>query len=310
MTAFGELAGEDAYELLGVPPDASKSEIQKAWRKRASAEHPDRVTDPDAKARAEERLRLVNAARDILASRRAAYDAFRDASRRADAAQGTAGDARQNDPWQNDRWQNDPWQTASQGRPADDPWATAATGRPRPAPPPPPPGYHPGGRVPPAPGPVFQAPRRRSGCGAKLGIGCAVFFAASYALFMAVILVGVLRSPRPAADVAVPSDLAGTWTGTVKEREGKKKSWDVRLTLKKGKNVGEVRYLKGKCTGKAVPISLQEKTLRVRADFPDDADRCDHGDLNLTRRKDGKVSLVYYAPTRTKKTATGVLRRS
>ncbi|MEV5827743.1 J domain-containing protein [Spirillospora sp. NPDC052242] len=117
-TLFGELAGNDAYELLGVPPDASADEIQRAWRKQASAHHPDRVTDPAAKSAAEDRIRLINAARDVLTARRAAYDAAR---------RGPAED----EPDVQDLWEDaeeviaDPWDAAEPGTTAsavpDDP---------------------------------------------------------------------------------------------------------------------------------------------------------------------------------------------
>ena len=33
--------GPDLYQLLGVPPEASREDIAQAWRRRARAEHPD-----------------------------------------------------------------------------------------------------------------------------------------------------------------------------------------------------------------------------------------------------------------------------
>ncbi|QKW40752.1 DnaJ domain-containing protein [Actinomadura sp. NAK00032] len=106
--------GNDAYEVLGVPPDASPDQVQRAWRRLAGAHHPDRVADPPAKAAAEERLRLVNAARDVLLNRRASYDAARRPPEPSDEEiTEDPGDA-----------PPDPWSTAAAGMPRPDPWAS------------------------------------------------------------------------------------------------------------------------------------------------------------------------------------------
>jgi curved DNA-binding protein CbpA len=65
--------GPDLYQLLGVPPGASRDHIAQAWRRRARAEHPDsRPGDAAAPAR----FRALAAAWHVLGdpARRAAYD--------------------------------------------------------------------------------------------------------------------------------------------------------------------------------------------------------------------------------------------
>jgi DnaJ-domain-containing protein 1 len=70
----------DHYSLLGVRPDASKEEIERAFRRYAADVHPDRFFDDPARhAQAEEKLKQLNAVMQILRDpdRRAAYDASR-----------------------------------------------------------------------------------------------------------------------------------------------------------------------------------------------------------------------------------------
>ncbi|OLT25947.1 hypothetical protein BJF79_12540 [Actinomadura sp. CNU-125] len=241
-TLFGELAGNDAYELLDVPPDASADEIQRAWREQASAHHPDRVTDPAAKAAAEDRLRLINAARDVLTTRRTAYDAARTEPGTPDAEEII---------------DDDPWATAA----PDDPWEGASPGRR----PPPPPRYR---------GPQYRA---RNGPGTRFAIGCGIFFAICWVLFLGTVVVIAFQPDGPKPEASVPDDLTGTWAGTVKQVAGDRSSWDVEMTLEEGLNLGEVRYLEGKCTGTAVPVADNGKTLTVETDFPDDKSECDVG---------------------------------
>ncbi len=76
---------EDAYAILGVPPDADDDEVAAAYRSLARRHHPD-VAGEDATRR----MSRINAAFDLLrdAVRRDAYDMELDA---ADEAAGRAG---------------------------------------------------------------------------------------------------------------------------------------------------------------------------------------------------------------------------
>ncbi|MFB4308889.1 J domain-containing protein [Actinomadura sp. GTD37] len=294
--AFRELDGNDAYELLSIPPDAAPDRIQRAWRELAAAHHPDRITDPAAKARAEERLRLINAARDVLLKRRASYDA----ARRAPEPEREPDEETVEDPWDTAATRSsapDPWDAATAGPGAPDPWDTAVPGN---APAPPPPGRDvPGRRT------YTSGPRRRP----RADAGCMLISALCWALIIGVIVVQERRPDGPSAEASVRGDLAGTWKGTVRDRDGDRSSWAVELTLKEGKKAGEVRYLHGRCAGTAVPVSYAGKALVIETDFPDGQSGCDVGDITLTRRKDGKADIVYYASDRKTKRTTGVLRR-
>jgi len=62
----------DYYFVLGVPPDATETELHAAWRRQLKYWHPDRGNHPDAL----EHAKLINLAHDVLTDRtkRAAYD--------------------------------------------------------------------------------------------------------------------------------------------------------------------------------------------------------------------------------------------
>ncbi|HEY2599365.1 MAG TPA: DnaJ domain-containing protein [Candidatus Dormibacteraeota bacterium] len=62
----------DYYFVLGVPPDATESELHAAWRRQLKYWHPDRGNHPDAL----EHAKLINLAHDVLTdgTRRAQYD--------------------------------------------------------------------------------------------------------------------------------------------------------------------------------------------------------------------------------------------
>lgn len=65
---------ERAYEVLGVPEDASDSDIKQAYRRLMNRYHPDKLasrgTDPGALAAAHERTREIRNAYDALKARR------------------------------------------------------------------------------------------------------------------------------------------------------------------------------------------------------------------------------------------------
>ena len=67
-------ADDDFYQILGVPPDASQDDIQRAYRKLARAYHPDVNKDPSA----EDRFKEIAEAYDVLSDpqTRRRYDAF------------------------------------------------------------------------------------------------------------------------------------------------------------------------------------------------------------------------------------------
>jgi curved DNA-binding protein len=67
-------SGEDFYQLLGVPRNASQDEIQRAYRKLARTYHPDVNSDPAA----EDRFKDISEAYDVLSDpqTRRRYDAF------------------------------------------------------------------------------------------------------------------------------------------------------------------------------------------------------------------------------------------
>ena len=66
----GNMSIERACEVLEVSPAASIDNIDQAYRDMAAVWHPDRFEgSPRLRAKAEQRLKEINAARDLLASR-------------------------------------------------------------------------------------------------------------------------------------------------------------------------------------------------------------------------------------------------
>jgi curved DNA-binding protein CbpA len=284
---FAELAGHDAYDLLGLGPEASGKEIQRAYRTLAKTNHPDRFPEPRAKAEAEETIRLLNAARDVLTGRRAAYDDFRR--------------TRDEEVVEEEIVEDDPCATAEPGAPPADPWDSADDFEPpvppRPWPPPPPPPPPPNGPPPGVP-PFLPHPGRRRprSLGARLGMGCAFVWLGLVVLYVGLSdLSDYLRArsgPHPSA--AVPERFAGTWEGTFgghgKSHTG---GWKAELTLREGKHNGEVRYLGGRCAGTAVPVSADADELTVRTVFPEREAGCDVGRIQLTEGEHGRLKAKF-----------------
>jgi curved DNA-binding protein CbpA len=54
------------YQVLDVPPAATREEITRAYRKLMRITHPDNFQEPRARAKAEERAKLINAAYTVL----------------------------------------------------------------------------------------------------------------------------------------------------------------------------------------------------------------------------------------------------
>ena len=66
----------DYYKILGVPRNAKKQQIVKAYRKAAQKWHPDNFPDPEEKKRAEKKFIDIAAAKEVLTDeeKRAKFD--------------------------------------------------------------------------------------------------------------------------------------------------------------------------------------------------------------------------------------------
>lgn len=66
----------ELYEILGVTPDATESEIRRAYRKQAIKWHPDK--NPDNPAEAERSFKLVAEAYEVLSDpeKKEVYDEY------------------------------------------------------------------------------------------------------------------------------------------------------------------------------------------------------------------------------------------
>ena len=54
------------YQVLGVSPSASQEEIREAYMKLVKKYHPDRYQDSNLKKQAEDKMKQINAAYDML----------------------------------------------------------------------------------------------------------------------------------------------------------------------------------------------------------------------------------------------------
>src|SRR5689334_3216993 len=57
-----------AYEILGLIPGASLAQVKQAYRKLVKIWHPDRFSDQKQKQKAEEKIKIINAAYNKLRS--------------------------------------------------------------------------------------------------------------------------------------------------------------------------------------------------------------------------------------------------
>lgn len=82
----------DFYQILDIPPDSSAERIKEQYRFLANAWHPDKFANPAQKARAQEKIKDINEAYQVLsnAAKRRQYDAER--------AQGQAGSQERDSP--------------------------------------------------------------------------------------------------------------------------------------------------------------------------------------------------------------------
>ena len=58
--------GDDPYKILGIDKDATTQDVKKAYRKLALKHHPDRVSDPAAKEKAQNKFAKISNAYELL----------------------------------------------------------------------------------------------------------------------------------------------------------------------------------------------------------------------------------------------------
>ena len=87
---------KDYYAILEVLPDARQEKIKEQWRFLVHAWHPDKFPNPAQKLKAEEKLKEINAAYEILSNpaKRAEYDRTVNAKRTSTTANETVGEAK------------------------------------------------------------------------------------------------------------------------------------------------------------------------------------------------------------------------
>lgn len=256
-TEFAELRGHDAYSLLGVAPNASSEQIQRSYRRLMKGVHPDlNAGDEDVTSHAA----LLNAARKVLLTRRAAYDEFRRRPVTPPVAEPPLEPVREPETF--------PYAAPPpRRRPAPPQWSSARRAT-----------------------PPRRKPRRRIRVVplvlAVLAIGAAITFFVRNAA----------DEPEPTPSVAVPSKLAGTWKGTLKSPADK--GFEVELTLTAGKTNGKVHYATGDgCDGAAVPTTTWKQALVFDTAF--DQDGCDLGNLYVTSVSSTKVAVELHEQDKT-----------
>lgn len=254
---FADLQGHDAYSLLGVSPDASDEQIQRSYRRLMKGVHPDlNAGDDDVTGHAA----LLNAARRVLLTHRAAYDEFR--------LRPVAKPATELPPEPEPEPESYPYAVRQpiRRRPAPVQWSSARKSPPR------------------------RKARRQVRVLpillALLAIGAAITFFVQNAK----------NDPDPVPSVAVPAKLAGTWKGTLANPADK--GLQIELTLTAGKTNGEVHYSTGDgCTGAAVPTTTWKQALVLDTAFDDDG--CDLGNLYVTSTSSTKATVELHEQDKT-----------
>lgn len=285
---FPDLHGADAYELLGVHPDASTSTIQRAYHQRMKATHPD--THPTTTAT--EQARLLNIARDILTHHRTAYDAHRRATFLA-------------------------WETATPpaaSPPTDDPWTGTEPGPPpslrKPAPSEPsepvrevnP--HHVKMHTPRTPrhDRRFHQARRRTWPTATIAVLAGV---AAIAIWTALAI--RFNPPQRGPMAAVPNQWAGTWTGEMTYNHAADHI-KIHVHLYRGLRPGHITY---DATGSTalIPVHSTHRTLTTRAGVRRVDGTLTAGTIRVTHPRVNRVRLVFNERGSEDRLATAKLRR-